>query len=74
MAKIGVVAARDREENEVRDPDDSVRSREEKCRVLERARDAEGDDEERRHRRKDRNANRSLFRIDHARQPGVARP
>jgi hypothetical protein len=73
-AQVRVVAAPDREQHEMRDPDAGVGEREQQRRIVERLGHAQRGDEERRHRPEHRDPHHALLGVDEARQPRVAAP
>ena len=71
----GVVAAREHEQADVRDPDDAVGERRTSSARSPKASGTHSDDQEqRRHRDEDHDPHRALLRIDDAGQPRVADP
>ena len=74
MAQPVVVGAGEHEEGDVGDAEDAVGEGEGERQVAEGLRNAEGDDQQRRHRGEDHQPRRHLLRIDDAGQPGVSDP
>ncbi len=74
LAKRRVVPAGQHEQGDLPGADGSVGQGELERQAVEGLRDADGDDQKGRHGGEDRDPNRALLGIDHARQPGVTRP
>jgi hypothetical protein len=74
VAKLVVVGAGKHEEADLGDPHGAVDEREDDREVAEGLRDAERDEQQRRHRPEDDQAHGALLRVDDAGQPGVADP
>ena len=73
-AQVVVVGAGEPEEGDVGGAEDADREGEGEAEVAEGLLDAERDDQHRRHRREDDQADRALLGVDDAGQPGVADP